>query len=305
VKKEDKNLVNAYKSHLLASGKKTKGFRHSFNILTEYLDGSDFLSLDYREAQNFQSWMTEQEDRYSHASILSIIGPLSAFWDYLKKRRLVLVNPFRLIERIKAPVKLPGNIPDEKEMDELMAYLGEFARGRNLCDYKRNYKAHLLCELLYSTGMRISEAAAIRMEDIDLTGGTVLVHDIKTNSERIAYLNDYVRDILIVYLEEFRERVLWRSEGSNLLFGASTNLKKWLNGVLEEICIEMGREKVTSHIFRHAFGYHMLKAGCDIRKIQKFLGHRRLSTTGVYTKVDTEALRNILDQYHPRGGFRK
>jgi len=187
MKKEDKEIVNSYKNHLIASGRKIKGFRHSFNILSEYLNGSDFLSLDYREAQNFQSWMTGQEDRYSHASILSIIGPLSAFWDYLKKRRLVSVNPFRLIERIKTPSKLPGNIPDEKEMDELLMFLADFTRGANLRHYKRHYKAHLLCELLYSTGMRISEATAVRLDDIDLSGGTVLVHDSKQIvSERLS-----------------------------------------------------------------------------------------------------------------------
>jgi len=301
VKKEDKEPVKAYEAHLIASGRRTKGFKHSFGVLTEFLDGSDFLSLNYREAQNFQSWMTEQKDRYTHGSILSIIGPLSAFYDYLKKKKLVPVNPFNLIDRIKSPLKLPGNIPDEKEMDILLSHLAEFTRGNSLRDYKSHYKAHVLCELLYSTGMRISEAAAVQLEDIDFAGSTVLVHDSKTSSERSAFLNDYLKQVLAIYIDEFRDRVLWSSDG-DLLFGTAANLKTWLNGVLEQVCRELDRDKVTSHIFRHSFGYHMLRAGCDIRKIQKFLGHKRLNTTGVYTKVDTEALRNILDQYHPRGG---
>lgn len=299
-----KEIVKNYENHLLASGKRTKGFKHSFGVLTEFLNGTDLLSIDYREAQNFQGWMVEQDKRYSHSSVLSILGPLSAFYDYLKKKKLITVNPFNLIDRIKSPLKLPGNIPDEKEMDILLSYLANFTRGKNLRDYKSHYKAHILCELLYSTGMRISEAAAVRLEDINLSDSTVLVHDSKTSSERIAFLNDYVKHILFIYIDEFRDKVLWIHNGAdeNLLFGASVNLKTWLNGVLAQTCRELGREKVTSHIFRHSFGYHMLKAGCDIRKIQKFLGHQRLSTTGVYTKVDTEALRNILDQFHPRGG---
>ena len=71
---------------------------------------------------------------------------------------------------------------------------------------------------------------------------------------------------------------------------------------LEEACKQMEREKVTPHIFRHSFAYHLLKSGCDIRKIQKFLGHERLDTTSIYAKVDTQTLRNVLDRYHPRGG---
>ena len=296
------DMVKDYEKHLLASDKRTKGIRHSISVLTEYLGNTEFLTLNYRDAQNFQSWMVSQGSRYSHSSIQSIIGPLSAFYDYLKKKKLITVNPFTLIDRIKSPLRLPGNIPDEKEMEAILIYLSKFTRGKDLTCYKRDYRAHVLCELLYSTGMRISEAAAIRCEDIDFVNASVLVHDSKTKSERTAFLNDYVKNILYTYVNEMREQVLFLKNGGDrsLLFGASTHLKTWLNGILAEVCREMGREKVTSHIFRHAFGYHMLKAGCDVRKIQKFLGHSRLSTTGVYTKVDTESLRNILDQYHPR-----
>lgn len=304
-----KEIVKEYENYLLTAGKRIKGIRYSVKIFNRYLQESnlELLILSYRDAQGFQSWLQDQNGRYSPASIQSIIGPLTSFYDYMKKKQLISVNPFHLIERIKIPFRIPGNIPDEKEMDTLLTFIAGFTRGKDLREYKRDYKAHVLCELLYSTGIRIGEAAAIGLDDIDLTAGTVLVHDSKTNSERIAFLNDYVKNILLIYVNEMREKILWLHNGADpsLLFGCSANLKIWLNGILKEVCREMGRDKVSSHIFRHAFGYHMLKAGCDIRKIQKFLGHKRLDTTGVYTKVDTEALRNILDQYHPRGKIKR
>ena len=228
-----KGIAKEYETHLLTVGKRIKGIRYSMKIFNRYLQESnlDLQILSYRDAQGFQSWLQDQNGRYLPASIQSIIGPLSSFYDYIRKKQLISVNPFHLIERIKIPFRIPGNIPDEKEMDSLLNYLSGFTRGVDLKEYKRDYKAHVLCELLYSTGIRISEAAAIRLDDIDLTAGTVLVHDSKTNSERIAFLNDYVKNILLIFVNDMREKVLWLHNGADpsLLFGCSINLKTWLN----------------------------------------------------------------------------
>lgn len=301
---KQKEIAKEYESYLLAEGKRISGMRYAIKIFNRYLDEMDLdiFCINYQSAQNFQSWLSSQNEKYSTGTILAIIGSLSAFYSYLNKRKLNATNPFLLIDRVKAPFLIPGNIPDEAEMNTFLIFLAEFTRGKNLREYKSAYKAHVVSELMYSTGMRISEIAAIKVCDIDLTLRTVVVHDSKTKKERTAFLNEYSCNVLSIYMDEFRERVLWLHNGgdSSLLFGCKRNLKTWLNSVLSEACREMGRDKVTSHIFRHAFAYHLLRAGCDIRKIQKFLGHERLNTTQVYTKVDTEALRNVLDRYHPR-----
>lgn len=307
-KEKGRQLQRDYENYLLASERRIQGTRTAINTLREYLGCDEILLLNRKEAQSFQTWLiTDQKGRFSASSVRALLGPLNSFYDYLKKRNLVMANPFRLIDKIALPHRLPGNIPNEKDMDALLAHLSDFTRGRNLRDFKTDYKAHVLCELLYSTGMRIHEAAAIRLGDLDLQSSTVLVRDSKTKSERIAFLNDYTRQILNLYVEEFREKVLWLHNGADedLLFGTTTNLQIWLNAVLAKACKEMKREKITSHMFRHAFGYHMLRAGCDVRKIQKFLGHQKLSTTAIYAKVDTESLRNVLDQYHPRNPKRQ
>jgi integrase/recombinase XerD len=300
------DLKREYERSLLAGDKRIKGPRYALNVFSRYLNETalDPLRIDHHAAQDFQSWLSHQSQRYQAGSILGIIGSLSSFYDYLKKRKLILSNPFTLIDRISTPSRLPGNIPDEKDMDELLLFLRRFTRGKNLRDYKTHYKAHVVSELMYSTGMRISEAAGIKTEDVDLIRGTVVVRDLKTKQIRRAFLNEYARDVLQIYMEEMREKVLWLYNGADdsLLFGSTTNLKTWLSQNLEEACKQMEREKVTPHIFRHSFAYHLLKAGCDIRKIQKFLGHERLDTTSIYAKVDTQTLRNVLDRYHPRGG---
>ena len=301
---KQKRITKEYETYLLAEGKRISGMRYAVKVFNRYLDEMDLdiFCINYQSAQDFQSWLSSQNEKYSTGTILAIIGSLSSFYSYLNKRKLNATNPFLLIDRVKAPFRIPGNIPDEKEMDTFLIFLAEFTRGKNLREYKSAYKAHVVSELMYSTGMRISEIAAIKVSDIDLSLRTVVVHDSKTKKERTAFLNEYSSHVLSIYINDLREKVLWMHNGADpaLLFGSRVNLKTWLNSVLCEACREMGRDKVTSHIFRHAFGYHLLRAGCDIRKIQKFLGHERLNTTQVYTKVDTEALRNVLDRYHPR-----
>lgn len=296
--------IKEYEEFLIATGKKTKGIKYSINLLNRYLyeHDLDMLTLNYKEAQEFQSWLMGHNNRFTPASVQGIIGALTSFYDYITRRQLICINPFSLIDRVKSPFKIPKNIPNEKDMDKLLTHLAYITRGRDLQSYKKDYKAHILCELLYSTGIRISEASAIRLEDVNLIDGTILIYDSKTNSQRTVFLNDYIRSILNIYMTELREKTSSFSNGGNpkLLFGASTHLKPWLNKILNKTCRDIGVDKITSHIFRHAFGFHMLKAGCDIRKIQNFLGHKRLNTTQIYTKVDTEALRNVLDQYHPR-----
>lgn len=296
--------IKEYEEFLVATGKKTKSIKYSINLFNRYLyeHDLDMFHLNYKEAQGFQSWLNAINKDYTPASIQGVIGALSSMYDYFSHKNLVCINPFTLIDRIKTPFKIPKNIPNEKDMDKLLTHLSKFTRGKNLTEYKRDYKAHVLCELLFSTGIRISEASAIRLEDVDLIDGTILVHDSKTSSQRVVFLNDYAKWVLQIYITELREKTLSLINGAdpNLLFGAATGLKQWLNNILNKTCREIGIETITTHMFRHAFGYHMLKAGCDIRKIQKFLGHKRLNTTQVYTKVDTEALRNVLDQYHPR-----
>lgn len=297
-------IIKEYEDFLKASDKKVKGIQYSLRLLKKFLDENDIelFYLTHKEAQEFQSWLNNQNNRFSPASIQGIIGPLSKMYDYFTRRRLVVTNPFLLIDRIKTPFKIPKNIPNEKEMDKLLTYLSKFTRGKNLIEYKRDYKAHVLCELLYSTGIRICEASSIKLDDIDLVNGTILINDSKTSSQRTVFLSDYINRILQIYISELRDKTLWLHNGADphLLFGCSANLMLWLNKILKNSCIEIGLECITSHIFRHAFGYHMLKAGCDLRKIQSFLGHKRLNTTQIYTKVDTETLRNVLDQYHPR-----
>ena len=183
-----------------------------------------------------------------------------------------------------------------------MRLLKEFHKGRDLIERRNLYKAQVIAELMYSTGARVSEIANIRPNDVDFTRGVIRITDRKSRQYRDVIVNEYASKILYVYMHQMRDYVLFGKNNAdmNLLFGSRINLSVWLNIILKEACGKLNFPAMTSHHFRHAVGFHLLRAGCDIRHIQEILGHRALSSTQIYTKVDKEDLKNIIDRYHPR-----
>jgi integrase/recombinase XerD len=174
--------------------------------------------------------------------------------------------------------------------------------GRTLTEKRQLYKAHVIGELMYSTGMRVNEVASLKEKDINFYRGIVTVYDSKTGKKREAILNTFAGKVVEIYVNQTRPFVMFGKNNADtaLLFGAKTNLRTWLNGILDRESKNLGLGKFTTHNFRHAVGYHLLRGGCDIRFIQEILGHEALHSTQVYTKVDKEDLKNVIDTYHPR-----
>ena len=232
----------------------------------------------------------------------NFMGCVSSFYDYLKKMKLIHSNPFPEVKRIKTGTVLPKNILNESEMNAFLAHLKRFGKGSDLARRKGMYKAHVVSELMYSTGARINEVMKLKAADIDFTRGTVRITDSKTAQVREGVLNSYAEKVLRIYVEEMRDYVIFgmNNGDAGLLFGSKAHLKTWLNGILGEEIESLGFGRFTSHHFRHAVGYHLLRGGCDIRFIQEILGHRLLATTQIYTKVDKDDLKSVIDEYHPR-----
>ncbi|OHD63880.1 MAG: hypothetical protein A2176_09915 [Spirochaetes bacterium RBG_13_51_14] len=318
-------LVNEYLRDLSLQGRPFMKVKSNLKILLAYLEGAniDFLRVKIRDAQDFQMYLTTavheegntcaersgvlslpkgRSIRYSKGSILTIIGSVTAFYDYLRKKKLVPANPFLEIIRIKQGKNLPKNILAEEKMDEFLRHLKEFWKGKDLIRRRSVYKAHVIAELMYSTGMRINEVMKLVPSDIDFLRGTVRITDTKSGQVREGILNEYAGKVLRIYIERTREYILFGKNDADmeLLFGAKAHVKTWLNILLNQESHKLGLGRFTSHHFRHAVGYHLLKNGCDIRYIQEILGHRELSSTQVYTKVDKEDLKNVIDAYHPR-----
>jgi site-specific recombinase XerD len=219
----------------------------------------------------------------------------------LKKAGIVNTNAFYEIRRMRQEKKLPRNILKQKEMNRLLAAMRNFDAPCGIGKKRLRYRMHVLAEFLYSTACRISEAAAVKPGDIDFERGVVEVTDVKSGYKRIVFLNDYAKDVLKLYVTKMRDEILTDSNSRNLLFGAvGPRLCMALNRELSEVTRNEKLPAMTSHGFRHAVGYHLLRAGCGIRQIQEILGHRAIRNTEVYTKVDKDDLKEALDRFHPR-----
>jgi site-specific recombinase XerD len=305
---QQKSLYESYLTDLQLHGKSLNYPGYSMRLLFDYADsaGLDVLRLRVREAQDFQLHLTtmpgaDGAPRLGKNSIRAVIGALVPFYEFMKGRQLCHANPFLEIQRIKPSKHIPRNILNEKDMHTLLSHLKEFWRGSTLVEQRVLYRAHVAAECMYATGMRIGELTRLTVEDINFERNVVSVIDSKTKKPRECVMNEYAARILKYYITELREYVLSpRKNDMRLLFGGDDDFAYLMNRVVGLASERLGFGDFTTHNFRHAVGYHLLKNGCGIRHIQIILGHCMLKSTQIYTKVDKEDLKHVIDMYHPR-----
>jgi len=309
---ENKELLKKYIEDERLRGKRETSLmslKHRIPKLFDFLDEYN-LSLNMvkiNDVFSYQKWLTEKTtkkgSKYQNISINHFVFSASSFFNYLKREKLVYVNPFKEVRKMREDSKLPRNILKEKDMHKFLNELSDFNKENGLKKQIRRYKVSVISELMYSTAMRINEVGKLKVNDIDFERGVVNVIDGKGGKNRIAFLNEYAKNVLKIYVTEMRDAISneWNERNKDSLFGIkSAWTEKSVNLVLKEVANSINLPVVTSHNFRHAVGFHLLRAGCDIRYIQALLGHEKLKTTEVYTKVEKDDLKKVLDKFHPR-----
>ena len=305
----EQKLVAAFLKEAVSSGRREQGImglRHRIPKFFVYLEekGLRLSDIDSRLALGYQGWLLETGRKdggaYSARSVHAYLVAAGAFYDFLKRKGVVLTNPFKEISYLRTEKKLPREILKEKEINRLLAYFAAFDEESSLKRKIRRYKMHVLLELLYSSGLRITEAANLRVEDIDLEQKAVRVVEGKGGIMRKAFLNEYTSGTLKSYLN-LRPQLLTAWHDQALLFGTGwQRFGKWANEALREASTALELPPVTCHGIRHALGFHLLRSGCPLRSIQVILGHKRLRNTEIYTQVEKEDLKRVIDTYHPR-----
>ena len=235
------------------------------------------------------------ELKYSNATISRKISSLRTFYDYLYDNNLVTNNIFNYISSPKKEKKLPKYISNEDvsiifDIPDIKTPIG--MRNR------------LIIELLYGTGIRVSELCNIKISDIDLKNKSIRILG-KGSKERIVYFGDICLRILNSYIKDARCELLRNKSNDYLIVGAYKKDKKISVRSVELIINEIIRlaaikKNISPHTFRHTFATHLLNEGCDILIVKELLGHSSLDTTGIYTHVSNERLRNVYLKSHPR-----
>ncbi|MCL2410220.1 MAG: tyrosine-type recombinase/integrase [Treponema sp.] len=267
-------------------------------------------AVSIQDVMNYRNSLNEPKEgkRLSTGSICNYLKMGRKLFKFLVKFEKVETNPFLDVKYPKMPDVISRNILKEPQMNRLLEILTEFDNAQSESEKLEKYRQHVVSVLLYSTGIRAAEAAALLPQDIDVKRREVVIRNGKGGKDRIAFLTGYAADVLDYYIQYGREVMLargWRKHGSRLLGNDVATLAKAVNGGLKEICKKVKIPVITCHGFRHSLGTHLLRAGCDIRHIQMILGHEKLNSTQLYTRVDRDDLKNIIDQYHPRQSLKR
>lgn len=267
----------------------------------------DYQFITVKQAQEFQSWLMMQTKkggsvRYSKSTISHVIASSRVFYNYLKQKGLVAFNPFLEVKKVKTIKTLPKDIYSEEEMGKMLTCLKEFWKQKTLIGRKDRYKAHVIAELMYSTGMPIREVMDLQAEDIDFDRNVVKIRVPGRSGKRECILNEYTSKVLRLYVTKMKPYLFASPNYTNrhLLFCAKTALKPFINAEIEKATKFLRLKKFTTMFFRHALAMHLLRNGCDARYIQEIVGHKRLNTTQKYTKMDKKDLKNVIDTFHPR-----
>lgn len=269
-------------------------YRNDLNRLLKWMavDGLELLSLSREQLQAYQYWLSEQD--YAQRSRARMLSAIRRLFGYLYREGLRSDDPSA---RLISP-RLPKRIPKDLSEQQVEALL-DAPDGNNPLELRD--KAML--ELLYATGLRVSELVGLTMENISLRQGVVRVLG-KGNKERLVPIGENAIEWIETFLHQGRSDLLGE-KSSDVLFPSSrarqmTRQTFWHRIKYYAQVAGIDAEALSPHVMRHAFATHLLNHGADLRVVQMLLGHSDLSTTQIYTHVATERLKLIHKQHHPR-----
>ena len=253
-------------------------------------DVSRKVMLDY---QLHVSLSLHRGNQLAHVTQRNRIVCLKTFFRFLVKNGAAIYDPTADLELPRVRDQLPPNVLTKREVAKLLA--------QPVSGTPCGIRDRAILELLYSSGIRVSELAGLTLEDLDLHGGELRVLG-KGNKERLVPIGEVACDYLALYLEGSRPRLAPADQRT--LF-VSVRGRRFQATNLVALVREYGRragihKHVTPHALRHTCATHLLKGKADIRQIQRILGHASIASTQRYTKVEITDLKEVLKRCHPR-----
>ena len=293
--KED---IDNYKNYLIFERRMAKNTTSSYirdlmgyqQFLEENRKKTDITKVDKLDIQNYLEYLNKND--YTTTSIARKLTAVKNFHKYLLATNRVKVDEALTIERPKLRKALP-NVLTVEEVDLLLNIK---------TDTPFDYRNKAMLELLYGTGLRITEMLDLKLGDVDFENCIVRCFG-KGSKERIVPIGEYIIDSLNNYLEYGRNRLL-KNKTSDFLFlnsrGGRISRFSFFK-ILKKLLREKGIKKdVSPHSLRHSFATHMLENGADLRSIQELLGHSDIATTRIYTHITNKKVENDYIEYHPR-----
>ncbi|MCL6351732.1 site-specific tyrosine recombinase XerD [Pectobacterium polaris] len=269
-------------------------YRLDLRTLAEWLAHHD-NDLLQAQSLDLQAFLADRvEGGYKATSSARLLSAMRRFFQYLYREKLRSDDPSAVLSSPKLPQRLPKDL-SEAQVDALL--------NAPSIEQPLELRDKAMLEVLYATGLRVSELVSLTMSDVSLRQGVVRVLG-KGNKERLVPLGEEAVYWIEYYLEHGRP---WMLNGQTLdvLFPSNrarqmTRQTFWHRIKHYAVLASIDSEKLSPHVLRHAFATHLLNHGADLRVVQMLLGHSDLSTTQIYTHVATERLKQLHQQHHPR-----
>lgn len=267
-------------------------YSHDLSALLDYLNKKS-INTNSIKKEHITSFLSHlRDDNISARTTARVITSLKGYFKYLMKENEIKNNPMENIDSPKIKKALPKVLTLE-EVDKLLNFKLET---------EFDYRNKAMLELLYATGLRVSELINLQLHDINIKNKVLRVIG-KGDKERILPLGDYALSALNEYVNNYRSilQIKYIDEALFLNNHGKQITRQGFFKILKQIANEVGIKKEFSpHTLRHSFATHMINGGADLKTVQTLLGHSDISTTQIYTHITNETIKNNYEKFHPR-----
>ena len=288
-------FLNEYWIEKGLSENTVQSYRLDLTALCDWLDKND-LSLETLDAVDLQGFLGERLDKgYKATSTARMLSAMRKLFQYLYREKYRVDDPSAVLSSPKLPSRLPKYLTEQQVSDLL---------NTPDVDVPLELRDKAMLELLYATGLRVTELVSLTIENMSVQQGVVRVIG-KGNKERIVPMGEeaayWVRQFML-----YGRPVLLNGQSSDVVFPSQRAQQMprqtfWHRVKHYAILADIDADELSPHVLRHAFATHLVNHGADLRVVQMLLGHTDLSTTQIYTHVAKERLKRLHERFHPRG----
>lgn len=297
---KEKEFIEGFKSYLSVE----KNFsEHTINAYCSdiisfllWLNGTSCIDIDFNKLRDYLHFI--QRFDYKKTTIARKTASIRTFYKFLFRERYIDSNPAISLSAPKRPKSLPKFLTST-EVEKILNNIE--------IDTPAGFRNRVILELLWATGMRVSELSNLNFGDLNLEENEIRVFG-KGAKERIVLISDRAKDFLTQYIKTARNLLapgynIGNTNENSPLFINNTGyrlqnktIRNAINTVVEKIELP---KKVTPHVFRHSFATHLIENGADLRVVQELLGHAGISNTQIYTHISMKHLQEVYDAAHP------
>ena len=291
--------INSFLTYLRdvkhASNNTIASYRNDLNKLVKYLNQMNISSLDKITETSLNSYILSiEKEGVAPATVSRNLATMKNFMLYLLKQGKVTSDP---TERMRAP-KVDKKVPKFLSVEEMTLLLNQPDTKT-----KKGMRDSAMLELLYATGIRVSELLDLEVDDINLNYGYILCKNKENLKERIVPFGKTAKAVMEKYMNSTRKEFL-KDEDIKVLFlniNGNSMTRQGFWKIIKGYAVQAGIEKqLTPHMLRHTFAAHLIENGADLRSIQELLGHSDISTTQMYLQNRNEKVREVYSKAHPR-----